>query len=181
MLDANKNAIAIGDEVLIRGHVRGLGPKTNVTVQLAKQLTPGTFTVLDVDTQHIAKVVPMTAAQLALANTGQLEKVPVGTLAKDTSAMVFTVTVPEAKHGDLAGALDKIGHVKLNSDRRSGSSENTDGTGLTFKLLPAVTGKANDQVEVTVTKNPQNMPQEYFVNKVNARIAELLGAPKPQV
>jgi hypothetical protein len=181
VIDANKNAIAIGDEVTLRGHIRGVGPKNNVTVQLAKQLTPGIFSVVDVDAQHIAKVVPVTAAQIAEGSTGKLERIPVGSLAKDTSAMVFTVTVPEAKHGDLAGALDKIGHVKLNSDRRSGSSENTDGTGLTFKLLPAVTGKANDQVEVTVTKNPQNMPQEYFVNKVNARIAELLGAPKPQV
>jgi hypothetical protein len=168
MIDANKNAIAIGDEVTIRGHIRGVGPKSNVTIQLAKQLTPGTFTVVDVDAQHVSKVVSLTAAQIAEGSTGKMEKVSTGTIAKDTSLMTFMVTIPEASHGNVAGALEKNPSVKLNSDRRSGTSKNPDGSVTSFKLVKG------DQFEVTVLENPQNMPREYFVTKVTEQIESFL-------
>ena len=82
--------------------------------------------------------------------------------------MKFTVSVPKADHESLATALEKIDHVKLNGDRRSGISNNTDKTALEFKVLQ------DDEIEVIVTANPRNVSKTLLKAKTEARIAELL-------
>jgi hypothetical protein len=82
----------------------------------------------------------------------------------------FVISVPEESHEDLAKAIEEecADHASLNSDRRSGKSVNSDQTEIEFKV------EEDDQIRITVVKNPHKLPISSLKRKAERRVAELL-------
>jgi hypothetical protein len=87
---------------------------------------------------------------------------------KDETKMLFTVKIPKEHHEKVADVLAKIDHVKLNEDRRSGTSVNSDGTVMHFRAIDG------DVVEVDLVENPNHVSMEEFEEKLTKRVEQLI-------
>jgi len=85
---------------------------------------------------------------------------------------MFTLKIPRSVHGDLAAELAKLSHVTLHSANKPGVVEPPDGKGLVFEFNP-IPGK--DEVNVVVTKNPNNTPESEIKARLEADVNRLLG------
>ena len=91
---------------------------------------------------------------------------------------MFTLKVPRTAHEVLATELAKLSHVTLHSGTKPGVVEPPDGQGLVFEFNP-IPGK--DEVNVVVTKNPNNTPESEIKARLEADVTRLMGGESASV
>lgn len=84
----------------------------------------------------------------------------------------FIINVPQHEHPEMRRKASLLDEVKLHTDKKPGHVVPPEGQGLEYdyELIPNT-----DEVRITITKNPNNVPAHHVKAKIEEGLEKLRG------